>query len=49
MSVHHMGFTLMPFGFFSSNPTFGITNPAFIKKEFKDVDKKQAGSDIDHQ
>ncbi|SDT00353.1 primary-amine oxidase [Mucilaginibacter mallensis] len=49
MSVHHMGFTLMPFGFFSSNPTFGITNPAFIKKEFKNVDKKQAGSDIDHQ
>ncbi|WP_183572291.1 primary-amine oxidase [Mucilaginibacter sp. X5P1] len=49
MSVHHMGFTLMPFGFFSSNPTFGITNPAFIKKEFKYVDKKQAGSDIDHQ
>jgi primary-amine oxidase len=49
MPVHHMGFSLMPFGFFSSNPTMGITNPDFIKKEFKEVVKKQPGSDIDHQ
>jgi primary-amine oxidase len=49
MSVHHMGFTLMPFGFFSSNPTIGITNSPFIKKQFKDVEKKQPGSTIDHQ
>ena len=24
MPVHHMGFTLMPFGFFSENPTLGL-------------------------
>jgi primary-amine oxidase len=49
MPVHHMGFSLMPFGFFSSNPTMGITNPDFIKEQFKPVEKKQAGSDIEHQ
>jgi primary-amine oxidase len=49
MSVHHMGFTLMPFGFFSSNPTIGITNPPFIKEQFKDIVKKQSSSDMDHQ
>ncbi|MHB8207998.1 primary-amine oxidase [Mucilaginibacter sp.] len=49
MSVHHMGFTLMPFGFFSSNPTIGITNSPFIKEQFKCVEKKQPGSTIDHQ
>jgi primary-amine oxidase len=49
MPVHHMGFSLMPFGFFSSNPTMGITNPAFMKQQFKDVIQKQPGSDIDHQ
>jgi primary-amine oxidase len=49
MPVHHMGFSLMPFGFFSSNPTMGITNPDFIKQQFKPVEKTQAGSDIEHQ
>ena len=49
MPVHHMGFSLMPFGFFSSNPTMGITNPDFIKQQFKPVIQKQSGSDIDHQ
>ncbi|MDF2430407.1 MAG: primary-amine oxidase [Mucilaginibacter sp.] len=48
MSVHHMGFTLMPFGFFSSNPTIGITNPPFIKEQFKDIVNKQLSSDINH-
>jgi len=49
MSVHHMGFTLMPFGFFSSNPTLGNSNPGFIKQQFKPVVKSQPGSDIEHQ
>jgi primary-amine oxidase len=52
MSVHHMGFTLMPFGFFSSNPTVGASNPDFIKREFKDVLKKQPNSndpEIEHE
>lgn len=49
MPVHHMGFSLMAFGFFSSNPTMGITNPDFIKQQFKQVIQKQTGSDIDHQ
>jgi primary-amine oxidase len=52
MSVHHMGFTLMPFGFFSSNPTVGACNPDFIKREFKDVLKKQTNSndpEIEHE
>ncbi|MDB5091507.1 MAG: hypothetical protein JWR09_5501 [Mucilaginibacter sp.] len=49
MSVHHMGFSLMPFGFFSSNPTTNNSNPDFIKQKFKDVLAKQEGSDIEHQ
>jgi primary-amine oxidase len=52
MSVHHMGFSLMPFGFFSSNPTIGNSNPDFIKKQFKEVSKKQSNSsdpEIEHQ
>ncbi|MDN5289564.1 MAG: hypothetical protein JWR38_5838 [Mucilaginibacter sp.] len=49
MPTHHMGFSLMPFGFFSSNPTMGITNPDFMKKQFQDVVKKQPDSAIDHQ
>ncbi|SHN23585.1 hypothetical protein [Mucilaginibacter sp. OK098] len=49
MSVHHMGFSLMPFGFFSSNPTTNNSNPDFIKQKFKDVPVKQEGSDIEHQ
>ena len=49
MSVHHMGFSLMPFGFFSSNPTTNNSNPDFIKQKFKDVLVKQEGSDIEHQ
>ena len=49
MPVHHMGFSLMPFGFFSSNPTMGVANPDFIKQQFKPVLQKQPGSDIDHQ
>ena len=49
MSVHHMGFSLMPFGFFSSNPTTNNSNPDFIKQKFKDVVVKQDGSDIEHE
>jgi primary-amine oxidase len=52
MSVHHMGFSLMPFGFFSSNPTIGNSNPDFLKKQFKEVTKKQPDSsdpEIEHQ
>jgi primary-amine oxidase len=49
MSVHHMGFTLMPFGFFSTNPTYGNSNPEFIRQQFKPVEKNQPGSDIEHQ
>jgi primary-amine oxidase len=52
MPTHHLGFSLMPFGFFSSNPTMGITNPEFIKKQFKDIVKKQPNSadpEIEHQ
>jgi primary-amine oxidase len=49
MSVHHMGFSLMPFGFFSSNPTLNNSNPDFIKRQFKDVLVKQEGSDIEHE
>ncbi|MDB5137307.1 MAG: hypothetical protein JWP37_3910 [Mucilaginibacter sp.] len=52
MSVHHLGFSLMPFGFFSSNPTIGNSNPDFIKRQFKDVIKKQSNSrdlEIEHQ
>jgi primary-amine oxidase len=52
MSVHHMGFQLMPFGFFSSNPTLNNSNPDFIKKQFMPVEKKQPGSqnpDIEHE
>jgi primary-amine oxidase len=52
MSVHHMGFSLMPFGFFSTNPTIGNSNPDFIKKQFKEVIKKQSNSsdpEIEHQ
>jgi primary-amine oxidase len=35
MPVHHMGFSLMPFGFFSSNPTIGIPYPEFLKNIHK--------------
>ncbi|HVW95333.1 MAG TPA: hypothetical protein VHA56_05165 [Mucilaginibacter sp.] len=49
MSVHHMGFSLMPFGFFSENPTTNNSNPEFIKQKFKKVELKQAGSDIEHE
>jgi primary-amine oxidase len=31
MPCHHMGFSLMPFGFFSENPTMGQANPDFLK------------------
>ena len=31
MPAHHMGFSLMPFGFFSENPTMGQANPEFLK------------------
>jgi primary-amine oxidase len=31
MPAHHMGFSLMPFGFFSENPTMGQANPDFQK------------------
>jgi len=50
MSVHRMGFSLMPFGFFSGNPTMGISNPDFIKEKFPRVEKVQSGEpDIEHQ
>ena len=52
MSVHRMGFSLMPFGFFSGNPTLGISNPDFIKQQFKKVEKLQPGSldpELEHQ
>ena len=44
MSVHRMGFTLMPFGFFASNPTLGVSNPDFIKQQFPKVEKLQPES-----
>ena len=31
MPCHHMGFSLMPFGFFSENPTMELSNPVFLK------------------
>ncbi len=31
MPCHHLGFSLMPFGFFSENPTMGQANPEFLK------------------
>jgi len=31
MPCHHLGFSLMPFGFFPENPTMGQANPDFIK------------------
>ena len=52
MSVHRMGFSLMPFGFFSGNPTLGISNPDFIKQQFKKVEKLQPDSsdpELEHQ
>ncbi len=52
MSVHRMGFSLMPFGFFSSNPTLGISNPDFIKQQFPKVEKRQPNSpdpELEHQ
>jgi len=32
MPCHHLGFSLMPFGFFSENPTLGQDNPEFLKQ-----------------
>jgi len=50
MSVHRMGFSLMPFGFFSSNPTIGISNPDFINQQFPRIEKRQAcDPELDHQ
>jgi primary-amine oxidase len=50
MSVHRMGFSLMPFGFFSSNPTLGISNPDFINQQFPRIEKRQSGDpELDHQ
>jgi primary-amine oxidase len=40
MPCHHMGFSLMPFGFFSENPTMGLSNPDFLKDQFPDSVKK---------
>ena len=31
MPCHHIGFSLMPFGFFAENPTMGQANPEFLK------------------
>jgi len=52
MSVHKMGFSLMPFGFFSGNPTMGISNPDFIKQQFPKVEQFQPNSpdpELEHQ
>jgi primary-amine oxidase len=52
MSVHKMGFSLMPFGFFSSNPTMGISNPDFIRQQFPKVESSQPNSadpSLEHQ
>ncbi|HEY0271639.1 MAG TPA: hypothetical protein VGC22_00585 [Chitinophaga sp.] len=50
MPVHHMGFSLMPFGFFSSNPTLGLANPDFLQDQFKPIAPKQADDpDLEHQ
>jgi primary-amine oxidase len=52
MTVHKMGFSLMPFGFFSSNPTMGISNPDFIHQQFpKVVDYPEGAVDpkLEHQ
>ncbi|MES1216951.1 MAG: tyramine oxidase [Bacteroidota bacterium] len=52
MSVHKMGFSLMPFGFFSGNPTLGISNPDFIKQKFPKIEKLQTDSsdpELEHQ
>ena len=52
MSVHRMGFSLMPFGFFSENPTLGISNPDFIKQQFPKVESHQPNSSdpqLEHQ
>jgi len=48
MPVHHMGFQLMPFGFFSSNPTQGLANPGFINKQFKPVDVSVDKDGVEH-
>ena len=52
MSVHKMGFSLMPFGFFSGNPTMGISNPDFISKQFPGVEQHPVDSadpTLEHQ
>jgi len=52
MSVHKMGFSLMPFGFFSSNPTLGISNPDFIREKFPKVEPSQPNAldpSLEHQ
>jgi primary-amine oxidase len=50
MPCHHMGFSLMPFGFFSGNPTMGLANPDFIRQQFPDIQTKQTTGDpaIEH-
>jgi primary-amine oxidase len=45
MPCHHMGFSLMPFGFFSSNPTMGLPNPGFLKDQFPAIKTKQTTGD----
>lgn len=48
MPTHHMGFTLMPFGFFAENPTMGMANPGFIGQQFPKIPVKQAGDTLEH-
>jgi primary-amine oxidase len=50
MPCHHMGFSLMPFGFFSENPTMGLPNPAALKEQFPAIKTIQATGDpgIEH-
>jgi primary-amine oxidase len=48
MPVHHMGFSLMPFGFFSSNPVEGQGNPELIKKMFPENNVSVDKDGVEH-
>jgi primary-amine oxidase len=47
MPTHHMGFSLMPFGFFSGNPTMNVSNPSFLKEKYPEIIKKPIAGDPD--
>ena len=43
---------IMPFGFFSDNPTMGMSNPDFIRQQFPKVQQNQPDSqdpELEHQ